>query len=192
MKYLPGSRVRFCVFALLFAAGLAAAQDSAVTSACGKAKVTLDHPEYLTDALGIIAAEPPSGWVLDKSRRKPFYFFKRGENYESARTLMYVNVERLEVPFRNAVQNDAESFQSNCQPSTVREEKKPELLERGCEAITQLFSCNRRPNAFVELVTKISIGGLLLNVVISGETRAEVEVYRKDYQFLLDHLTLVN
>lgn len=105
---------------------------------------------------------------------------------------MYVNVERLEVPFCNAVQNDAESFQSNCQPSTVREEKKPELLERGCEAITQLFSCNRRPNAFVELVTKISIGGLLLNVVISGETRAEVEVYRKDYQFLLDHLTLVN
>jgi hypothetical protein len=44
----------------------------------------------------------------------------------------------------------------------------------------------------VELVTKISIGGLLLDVVISGETKAEIEVYRKDYQFLLDHLTLVD
>jgi hypothetical protein len=178
--------------ALLFAAGLAAAQDSAVTPACGKAKVTLDHPEYLTNAIGVVAAEPPPGWVLDKSRKQPFYFFKRGENYESARTMMYVNVERLEVPFRNAVQNDAKSFQSNCQRSTVQEEKKPELLERGCEAITQLFSCNRNLNRFVELVTKISIGGLLLNVVISGETKAEIEVYRKDYQFLLDHLTLVD
>ncbi len=130
-------------------------------------------------------------WVLDKSRKQPFYFFKNGENYESARTLIYINVERLEVPFSQAVRNDVKSSESSCRPSSVRDEGKPDLLESGCDATTQLFTCDRKSKSYVDLTTKISIGGLLLNVVLSADTMSEIEKYRKDYNFLLKHLALV-
>lgn len=105
---------------------------------------------------------------------------------------MYINVEQMEVPFRQAVQNDMKSFQSSCKQSDVREQEKPELLESGCEATTQLFTCIRKPKTYVELATKISIGGLLLNIVLSAETMTELKKYKKDYEFLLRHLTIVN
>jgi len=180
-----------CVLLVLCAQGIALAQKPQVKTDCGKVKVLLENPEYLTSPLGIVAAQAPPPWVLDKSRKQPFYFFKTGENYESARTLMYINVERLEVPFRRAIQNDVKSFGSSCQPSSVREEGKPNLLEGGCEATTQLFTCKRKVKGYVDLVTKISIGGLLVNVVLSADTMSEVEKYRKDYDFLLKHLALV-
>lgn len=173
---------------------IARAQDSATgtTVACGKAKVTLSKPEYLTSQLGIVVVEPPPGWGLDRARKEPFYLFKRGETYEDARTLIYINVERMEVPFQRAVQMDRDSFQANCRPSRIRDMDKPELLEQGCESKTQLFICDRKQKPYVDLVTKISIGGLLLNVVLSGDTWPEISRYRKDYEFLLKHLTVIN
>ena len=180
-----------CFPVFLFAEQIAVAQNSVVKPDCGTAPVHLGNPTYLTSALGIVAAEVPPKWVLDESRKHPFYFFKDGENYESARTLIYINVERLEVPFRRAVQNDVNSFKSRCPPSSVRDGGKSDLLEKGCDTTTQLFTCDRKSKGHVDLVTKISIGGLLLNVVISADTMSEIEKYKKDYNFLLKRMALV-
>jgi hypothetical protein len=183
-----------CLIVFIFAGPATRAQNStaASTAACGKAKVSLANPEYLTTPLGIVAVEPPPTWSLDKSRKNPFYFFRHGENYENAKTLIYINVERLEVPFHRAVQNDKESFQGHCHSSRVQDVSKPELLEQGCEATTQMFFCDREQKPYVDLTTKISIGGLLVNVVLSADDTAEIEKYRKDYESLLKHLTIVN
>src|SRR5580704_15532008 len=81
---------------------------------CGKAKVHLANPQYLTTAGGIVAVELPDGWVLDANRKGVFYFLKRREDYNSARTLMYVNVEKLEGSLERAVQKDRQSFQKSC------------------------------------------------------------------------------
>ncbi len=183
-----------CLVVFVFAGPATRAQNStaANTAACGKAKVTLTNPEYLTTPQGIVVVEASPTWALDKSRKQPFYFFRRGENYENAKTLMYITVERLEVPFRRAVQNDKESFQEHCHSSRVRDVSKPELLEQGCEATTQMFSCDRKQKPYVDLATKISIGGLLVNVVLSADVATEIDKYREDYEFLLKHLTVVN
>jgi|NGEPerStandDraft_6_1074524.scaffolds.fasta_scaffold81645_2 hypothetical protein len=157
---------------------------------CGKAKVVLSNPEYLKTAEGIVVVEPPSGWFLDKIRDGPFYFIKRGESYSSARTLMYINVERLEGPLQTAVQNDARSFKEKCQGAEIEDRPNPQLLEQGCASKTQLFSCQRKQNAYVDLVTKIAFNGLLLNVVLSGDTAPEISKHEEDYKFLLMHLTL--
>jgi len=158
---------------------------------CGKAKVHLANPQYLTTAGGIVAVELPDGWVLDANRKGVFYFLKRGDDYKSARTLMYVNVEKLDGPLDGAVQKDKQSFQKNCDATEVKDLAKPTLLEQGCESRTQLFSCQRKQNPYVDLVTKISVDGLLLNVVLSADTADEISSYRKDYDFVLGHLTVV-
>jgi hypothetical protein len=158
---------------------------------CGKAKVHLANPQYLTTAGGIVAVELPDGWVLDANRKGVFYFLKRREDYNSARTLMYVNVEKREGSLERAVQKDRQSFQKNCDATEVRDLAKPGLLEQGCECRTQLFSCQRKQNPYVDLVTKISIDGLLLNVVLSADSASELSSYRKDYDFVLRHLTVV-
>jgi len=81
-----------CLIVFIFAGPAARAQNSTAsnTAACGKAKVSLANPEYLTTPLGIVVVEPPPAWALDKSRKHPFYFFRRGENYENAKTLIYI------------------------------------------------------------------------------------------------------
>ena len=158
---------------------------------CGKAKVHFSNPQYLTTQEGIVVVELPTGWVLDKAKNGPFYFVKNGENYNSARTLMYINVERLEVPFPRAIQNDSESFRTSCQPSTTQDLAKSDLLEQGCESKTQLFSCRRQKNPYVDLATKIVIGGALLNVVLSADNASQISQYRQDYGYVLKHLTMV-
>jgi hypothetical protein len=158
---------------------------------CGKAKVQLSNPQYLTTSEGIVVVEPPNGWVLDKTKKNPFYFVKQGENYDSARTLMYIHVERLEASFRSAVQNDAQSFGKGCDFVDIQDFPKTGLLEEGCESKAQMFSCHRQKNPYVDLVTKISIGGLLLNVVLSADNKSQILEYRTDYDFLLRHLTMV-
>jgi len=158
---------------------------------CGKAKVHLANPQYLTTAGGIVAVELPDGWIFDANRKGVFYFLKRGEDYKSARTLMYVNVEKLEGPLDGAVQRDKQAFQKNCGATEVKDLARPALLERGCESRTQLFSCQRKQNPYVDLVTKISIDGLLLNVVLSADSATEISGYRRDYDFVLAHLTVV-
>jgi hypothetical protein len=152
----------------------------------------MDNPVYLIASNVILAVEPPAGWQLDESRKNPFFFLKPGEKYESARTLMYVNIERLDGSFRNAVQKDAHTFSESCQPSRIEDEAQPEILEQGCERKTQMFFCDRKQRPYVDLDTKVSIGGLLLNVVLSSDSAEEISRYKKDYELLLKHLALVN
>jgi hypothetical protein len=181
------------VLALAGSVAWAQGPASGATAACGKAKVHLSNPNYLTTTDGIVVVETPQGWGLDRARKgPPFYFFKRGEKYEDARTLMYINVERLETSLQRAVDNDVHSFHTSCGSSPVQHLSKLELLENGCESSTQLFICDRKQKPYVDLVTKISIGGLLLNVVLSSDATSEISRYKKDYEDLLKHLTLAN
>ena len=179
---------------VLALAGVTRAQNSTAgaPAACGKAKVKLDNPSYLTAPLGIVVVEPPPGWALDKTRKVPFYFFKRGETYQNARTLICINVELLDVALGRAVERDRESFEAGCRPSRISHVAKLQLLEQGCESQTELFRCDRKEKPYVDLATKIAIGGLLLNVVLSADTPSEISQYRSDYEFLLKHLTVVN
>jgi hypothetical protein len=54
-----------------------------------------------------------------------------------------------------------------------------------------MFFCERKQKGYVDLDTKIAIGGLLLNVVLSSDNMEEISRYKKDYEFLLKNLTLV-
>jgi hypothetical protein len=187
-------RFALCLAVVAFATTVTWAQKAVgrTIPTCGEVKVTLGHPEYLTTIAGIVIAEAPPRWALDKARQNPFFFFKHGENYDNARTLMYIRVERLDVPLQRAVENDQRSFQERGNNCEVRDLARAPLLERGCESRTQLFLCNGGRKPYVDLVTKISIKGLLLNVVLSADTISEISKYRDDYNFLLQHLTLVN
>jgi hypothetical protein len=178
------------VFSIAFQA--AEGQHPTVPALCGEAKVTLGNPVYLTTSLGMVTLEPPQGWALDKARENPFYLLKSGEKYESARTLIYINIERLEVPFQRAIQSDARAFSESCQPSRIQDVDQPEILEQGCERKAQMFFCERKQGAYVDLATKISVEGLLLNIVLSADSTAEISRYRKDYDYLLKHLALVS
>jgi len=182
----------FLLLVVLAPAARAQSPTSGAPVACGKAKVEMDHPEYLTTPLGIVVVEPPPGWALDKTRKVPFYFFKRGETYQNARTLICINVELLDVALGRAVERDRESFEAGCRPSRISHVAKLQLLEQGCESQTELFRCDRKEKPYVDLATKIAIGGLLLNVVLSADTPSEISQYRSDYEFLLKHLTVVN
>jgi hypothetical protein len=159
---------------------------------CGKVKVEFSNPSYLTTSAGIVVAEAPVGWVLDQTKHNPFYFLRQGENYETARILMYINVEKLDVPLGRAVEKDAQSFRSTCNASEIKDLARIELLEQGCKSKTELFLCRRKENPYVDLVTKISIGGLLLNVVLSADNASQISQNRTAYEFLLKHLTLMN
>jgi hypothetical protein len=159
--------------------------------ACGKAKVNLPNPKYLTSSEGIIVVEPPAGWVLDKEKGGVFFFVKQGENYENARTLMYIHVEGLAVPFQRAVQADVQDFREKCPEADVQDLARMNLLELGCESKTQLFACHRKKNPYVELVTKVSFNGSLLNVVLSSDASSEISLYKEDYGSLLKHLTMI-
>jgi hypothetical protein len=179
-------------FVLLSGFQAAKGQGSAPATSCGKAKVHMNNPVYLTTSAAIVAVELPPGWGLDSTRRNPFFFVKPGEKYESARTLMYVNIERLDGPFQSAVLRDVQTFGESCQPSSVEDAAQFEILEQGCEKKTQVFRCDRKKRAYVDMATKISIGGLLLNVVLSSDSAEEISKYKKDYEFVLKHLALVN
>jgi hypothetical protein len=178
-------------FVLSMTLPAAEGQGPAASTPCGKAKVHMGNPVYLTTSLGIVAVELPQGWALDATRKNPFYFLKSGERYESARTLMYINIERLDVPFQRAVETDAHTFSEGCQPSRIEDAAQPDILGQGCEKKTQMFLCERKQGAYADLGTKISVGGLLLNVVLSADNAEEISRYRKDHEFLLKHLALV-
>jgi hypothetical protein len=170
---------------------LSIAEGQPASTSCGKAKVKMSNPVYLI-APGVIGAvEPPPGWILDTKRKNPFFFLRPGDQYESARTLMYVNVERLDDSLQSAVQRDEHTFSEHCQPSRIEEPRQAEILEEGCEKVTQMFICERKEKAYVDLDTKISIHGLLLNVVLSSDSVEEISRYKKDYEHLLKHLSLV-
>ena len=179
------------LFAFSIAFRAAEGQSPAASTRCGEAKVHIDNPVYLTISGVVVAVEPPPGWALDPDRKNPFFFLKLGEKYESARTLMYVRIEQLDGPFQSALQRDEHVFTESCQPSKIEEPAQPEILEQGCEKKTQLFVCGRKQGFQVDLDTKISIHGLLLNVVLSSDSVEEISRYKKDYEFTLKHLGLV-
>ena len=54
-----------------------------------------------------------------------------------------------------------------------------------------MFTCNGEGNSYVDLVTKIDFNGSLLNIVLSADTTADISHYRKDYDFVLQHLTMI-
>lgn len=178
-------------FVLSMTLPAAEGQGPAASTPCGKAKVHMGNPVYLIDSTVIVAVEPPPGWALDPARKNPFFFLKPGEKYESARTVMYVRIEQLDGPFQSAVQKDERSFAESCQPLRIEEPAQPEILERGCEKKTQMFFCERKQKPYVDLDTKIAIGGLLLNVVLSSDSAEEISQYKKDYEFMLKNITLV-
>jgi hypothetical protein len=151
----------------------------------------MGNPVYLIDSTVIVAVEPPPGWALYPARKNPFFFLKPGEKFESARTVMYVRIEQLDGPLQNAVQKDVNTFSERCNPSSIEEPEQPEILEQGCEKKTQMFTCVRKQGTQVDLDTKISIHGLLLNVVLSSDNSQEIARYKKDYEYLLKHLGLV-
>jgi hypothetical protein len=176
--------------ALLMAVPQVKAQGSAASPACGKAKVHMANPLYLTLPQVIVAIEPPQGWVLDQSRKNPFYLLKTGEKYNTARTLIYINIQRLDGPFQSAVENDESTFKESCKQSRIEDVDQLEILEQGCQRKTQIFRCEKPQGGWVDLATKISIDGLLLNVVLSADNMQEIARYRKDYEHLLKHLAL--
>lgn len=179
---------------LLFFSLLVAVARAQQTSACGQAKIHMGDPVYLNSPAGIVAVELPQGWELDRHKRtkdSPFYFIRSGEAIETTRTLMDVTIEKLEVPFRTAVENDARGFKENCDPSRIEDVPELDILERSCEKKTQMFFCDRKEEGYVDLATKIAIGGSLLNVVLTSENKAGISQYRKDYEFLLKHLAMV-
>lgn len=181
----------FATFVLSMAIPATEGQGPAASTPCGKAMVHMDNPVYLIISDVIVAVEPPPGWALDPTRKNPFFFLKPGEKYESARTVMYVRIEQLDGPFQDAVQRDERSFAKSCQPLKIEEPAQPEILERGCEKKTQMFFCGRKQKSYVDLDTKIAIGGLLLNVVLSADSAEEIARYKKDYEFLLKNIALV-
>jgi hypothetical protein len=182
------------VLLLFLTAATSLAQDSggAVYTKDGEA-ILPPHPEYfLSTEEGIVVVQLPRGWVFDQTKKGlPFYFVKRGGNYSNARTFMYINVELLQVPFGQAVQNDAQSFQKNCPEAQITSQKPAQLLQQGCEVKTQMFICGRKRNPYVDLVTKVTAGSSLLNVVLSADTATEISRYRADYEFLLKHFTML-
>lgn len=179
--------VALCLAALPLAEG----QKAPASAGCGTAKVTLGNPLYLTLPLGIFAVELPQGWVLDKSKSNPFFLTKAGETYKNGRTLIYINIQRLDGTFSDALKRDERTFRESCRESRIQDATKLQILERGCENKTQTFFCNKKPRGYVDFVTKISLSGLLINVVLSGDTEVETAKYKKDYEFVLKHLALV-
>jgi hypothetical protein len=186
------SSVAWALLALCVAAlPVAEAQNAPASAGCGTAKVNMGSPLYLTTQAGIFAVELPHGWVLDKTKSNPFFLIKAGETYQNARTLMYINVQRLDATFSDAVKRDEETFRESCRESRIQDATKLEILERGCESKTQTFFCDKKPGAYVDFATKISLSGLLVNVVLSGDTEVETARYKMDYEFVLKHLALV-
>jgi hypothetical protein len=159
-----------------------------VAQECGRTEVHFSNPEYYTSTLGIIAIEPPKGWFHDTTQKDPFYLIRRGENHENAKTVMYVSVEPLTVTFDEAVRNDVKEFRQSCEKLSVDKIRTPDLLEKGCKVATHVFTCAKKKGSHIDLDTKIAIRGILLNVVLSAETQSEIETYRSDYNYLLQHL----
>ena len=65
------------------------------------------------------------------------------------------------------------------------------ILEKSCGHITQEFNCPRSHDPYTEMVTKIAVGGLLLNVVLSSDSDEAIRKNSADYAFVLEHTALV-
>jgi hypothetical protein len=167
------------------------AQASTSSVGCGKANVSMANPTYLSAGSVILAVELPSGWLREEKKSNPFFLLRVGDRYESAPTLMYINVQRLDSSFEQAVKNDERDFRQSDPSAQILDEPAPAVLEAGCPVNTQRFVYQHEQKTYIDQVTKIGIDGLLLNVVLSSDSEAEITRYQKDYMFLLQHLALV-
>ena len=167
------------------------AQDPASNAGCGKTEASIADPTYLILSSAVIAVELPSGWVRKEKKSNPFFLLRVGDRDESARTLMYINVQRLDSSFEQTVKNDDRDFRQSDPSAQILDGPQLEILEKGCPAKTQRFVYRWKQKTYVDQVTKIGINGLLLNVVLSSDSEAEITRYEKDYEFLLKHLALV-
>jgi hypothetical protein len=104
---------------------------------------------------------------------------------------MYIRVQSLDGSFERSVKNDEGDILQSDPSAQILDEPPLEILEKGCPVWTQRFIYQLKQKTYVDQVTKISISGLLLNVVLSSESKAEIARYEKDYEFLLMHLGLV-
>ncbi len=107
---------------------------------------------------------------------------------------MYINVQRLDSSLDQAVKNDERDYLQSDPSAQIVNEPPKEILESGCAVKTQRYSglsTHIAETTYVVEVTKIGIGGLLLNVVLSSDGQAEITRYQKDYDLLLEHLALV-
>jgi hypothetical protein len=175
---------------LIFAALGARSQALPAKPSCGRTPIHMGNATPLTTSAGLFMVQPPPGWSLDKTHNNPFYFLRPGDTYKKARILMYIHVQRLDFPLMKAVENDNKDFANSCKESRIEELPNPAILEAGCERKAQVFHCDRGNGPWVDLATKISIGGLLVNVVLSADNDAEIAQYKHDYEFLLKHLSL--
>ena len=178
--------------ALLTPIPMAESQGSAVNNTCGKTEEKLDNAIFLIAPPVMLAVTAPPGWGLYENKKNPFFFLMPGDKYETARTVMYVRIQRLDDSLQNAIERDARTFNENCQPSKIEDVAQIEIMEKGCERKTQLFFCGRKQEPLVDMDTKIAIGDILLNVVLSSDSVEEISRYKKDYEFLLKHLALAN
>lgn len=104
---------------------------------------------------------------------------------------MYINIQHLNGSFEQAVESDARDFRRRDPSAQIVDDVQLEILEKGCPAKTQRFIYRDKGKPYVDQVTKIGINGLLLNVILSSNSTAEIARYEKDYKFLLKHIGLV-
>lgn len=194
MMSAPGTRFIASIAVLLPSASafsVAHSQQPATVAVCGKAEVSIADARFLTLNDAVIAIELPSGWVLEENKSNPFFLLRAGDHYESARTLMYINIQHLDGSFEQAVESDTRDFRRRDSSAQIVDEAQLEILEKGCPAKTQRFIYKDKGKQYVDQVTKIGINGLLLNVVLSSNSTAEIVRNEKDYKFLLKHIGLV-
>jgi hypothetical protein len=157
---------------------------------CGDSPVNFSHPDYLQTPVGIVIVQLPQGWKVARRETGLFYFTQNDESYQAAHTLMYIHVETLETKLDQAVASDEVSFKARCSSADIKTLPPADLLEHGCARVTQTFECRASPR-YVDLATKLAIQGLLMDVVLSADSQADIDKHRKEYDELLRHLTVL-
>ncbi|MEJ2110029.1 MAG: hypothetical protein P8Z37_08975 [Acidobacteriota bacterium] len=170
---------------------LFAQSDKAAVRATGAVAVQAEKPIYLYSDEVTIAIKLPYGWSLDSKNKYPFYFWLKGDSYESSHTYMYITVEALEVTFEQSINADVSTYKQYCSELNIENLPTTSLLQQDFENNTQIFTCNKEQEPYVDLITKINFNGSLVHVALSAETSDEIELYRKDYNFLLKHLIMI-
>jgi hypothetical protein len=128
--------------ALLMTSGSAKAQ-APKPGGCGATPVQMDNPHFLTVSRVVLAAKFPSGWELYEKKQNPFFLLHHGDQYATARTVMYIRVQALDGSFEEAVRRDENDFRKDSPEVKIVGELQPEILEKGCLVKTQGFSTSR-------------------------------------------------
>ena len=173
------------------ASPLFAQNDKAAVRATGAVEVQAEKPIYLASNEVTIAIKLPDGWSLDSKNKYPFYFWLKGDSYESAHTYMYITVEAMEVTFEQSINADISTYKQYCSELNIENLPTTSLLKQDFENRTQIFSCNKQQESYVDVITIINFNGSLVHVVLSADTSNEIEHYRNDYEFLLKHLIMI-